>query len=137
MDPGARFWVTCAMSIWVYMALVDLLNHPKGRLCTRFYRYRLCERERQEQVALPKALPNEPKLGPPRPNSSRDNQPPNLYSVWLKPDISRTTSPRPPVLGLPVEGVTSSTSRVSFPGMIFATTEATRNLCDPAEEAGG
>ncbi|KAL4707793.1 hypothetical protein ACJJTC_001739 [Scirpophaga incertulas] len=85
----------------------------------------------------PQALPNEPKLGPPSPNSSRDNQPPNLYSIWLKPDISRTTSPRPPVFGLPVEGVTSSTSRAGFPGVVFATTETTRNPCDPAEEAGG
>ncbi|KAL4702930.1 hypothetical protein ACJJTC_008340 [Scirpophaga incertulas] len=29
MDPDARFWVPCAMSIWVYMALVDLLNPPR------------------------------------------------------------------------------------------------------------
>ncbi|KAL4721144.1 hypothetical protein ACJJTC_013149 [Scirpophaga incertulas] len=85
----------------------------------------------------PQALPNEPKLGPPSPNSSRDNQPLNLYSIWLKSDISRTISPRPLVLGVSVEGATSSTSRAGFPGVVFATTETARDLRDPTEEAGG
>ncbi|KAL4705424.1 hypothetical protein ACJJTC_002262 [Scirpophaga incertulas] len=62
----------------------------------------------------PQALPNEPKLGPPSPNSSRDNQSPNLYSIWLKPDISGTISPRLPVFGFPVEGATSPTSQAGF-----------------------
>ncbi|KAL4703869.1 hypothetical protein ACJJTC_010803 [Scirpophaga incertulas] len=62
----------------------------------------------------PQALPNEPKLGPPSPNSSRDNQSPNLYSIWLKPDISGTISPRLPVFGFPVEGATSPTSQAGL-----------------------
>ncbi|KAL4705279.1 hypothetical protein ACJJTC_009387, partial [Scirpophaga incertulas] len=62
----------------------------------------------------PRALPNEPKLGPPSSSSSRDNQPPNLSLIWLKPNISETTSPRLSVLGLPVKGAPSSTPRAGF-----------------------
>ncbi|KAL4708881.1 hypothetical protein ACJJTC_003963 [Scirpophaga incertulas] len=65
-------------------------------------------------IALPKPSLTSPKLGPPSPNSSRDNQSPNLYSIWLKPDISGTISPRLPVFGFPVEGATSPTSQAGF-----------------------
>ncbi|KAL4720616.1 hypothetical protein ACJJTC_005499 [Scirpophaga incertulas] len=85
----------------------------------------------------PRALPNEPKLDPPSTSSSRDNQSPNLYSIWLKPDISGTIGPKLPVLGLPVEGATSPTPRAGFPRVVSATTETVRNQRDPAEEVGG
>ncbi|KAL4718109.1 hypothetical protein ACJJTC_015459 [Scirpophaga incertulas] len=85
----------------------------------------------------PRALPNEPKLGPPSPNGLRDNQSPNSCPIWLKPVISETTSPRVPVLGLPVESATSSTPQTGFRGVVSATTETVRNQRDPAEEVGG
>ncbi|KAL4719267.1 hypothetical protein ACJJTC_002776 [Scirpophaga incertulas] len=49
----------------------------------------------------PRALPNEPKLGPPSPNGLRDNQSPNSCPIWLKPVISETTGPRVPVSWAP------------------------------------
>ncbi|KAL4718233.1 hypothetical protein ACJJTC_008651 [Scirpophaga incertulas] len=77
----------------------------------------------------PRALPNEPKLGPPSSSSSRDNQPPNLSLIWLKPNISETTSPRLSVLGLPVKGAPSSTPRAGFrrrDGVSFVVVGGTR-----------
>ncbi|KAL4705328.1 hypothetical protein ACJJTC_019014 [Scirpophaga incertulas] len=85
----------------------------------------------------PRALPKEPKLGPPSTSSPRDNHSPNLYSIWLKSDISGTIDPKPPVPGLPVEGATSPTPRAGFPRVVSATTETVRNRHDPAEEVGG
>ncbi|KAL4705298.1 hypothetical protein ACJJTC_018984 [Scirpophaga incertulas] len=85
----------------------------------------------------PRALPNEPKLDPPSSSSSRDNQPPNLSLIWLKPNISETTSPRLSVLGFPVEGAPSSIRQAGFLGVVFGTFETVRNQLDPVQETRG
>ncbi|KAL4704023.1 hypothetical protein ACJJTC_005233 [Scirpophaga incertulas] len=103
---------------------------PQGSPC------RLSCRDRGTPSS-PRALPNEPKLGPPGSSSSRDNQSPNMYSIWLKPDISGTISPRLPVFGFPVEGATSPTSQADFRWVVFVTTETVCNQRDHAEGVGG
>ncbi|KAL4720617.1 hypothetical protein ACJJTC_005500 [Scirpophaga incertulas] len=52
-------------------------------------------------------------------------------------DKQSRTHPRLPVLGLPLEDATSSTSRAGFQRTVSETTETVRNQCGPAGEVGG
>ncbi|KAL4719492.1 hypothetical protein ACJJTC_010831 [Scirpophaga incertulas] len=75
----------------------------------------LCSTSYPRQVALPEPSLTSPNSALLATSSPRDNHSPNLYSIWLKSDISGTIGPKPPVPGLPVEGATSPTPSSWFP----------------------
>ncbi|KAL4702169.1 hypothetical protein ACJJTC_011509 [Scirpophaga incertulas] len=126
-------------SVWARCPVAAAKTLSEGRLLIGWSstRVTLLEPRPLRCFSSLRALPNEPKLGPPSSSSSRDNPSPNSYPFWLNTGISETISPRPPVPGLPVEGATRSTPRAGFQWTVSATTETVRNRCGPAWEVGG